>query len=475
MDKFIDNIFKDIDKNITFDDNQKKIIKYLDSNLLVVAGAGAGKTTTISAKVNFMINFLNIKSKEILVISFTNKAVNEIDDYINKKMKLNVDILTFHKLAKNIIETEGYRFKLIDNDDLIIKKIIKEKRTNEVIKFLWKKNKISKKFKDDISNTNVLTKYTIENIKIIKAKAVDINKFKDDIYLKFLKQVIKELEKYKFNNNLLNFDDLIYKAEELICDNNFKYKYIIIDEYQDISKLRYNLIKKIKKNRIIIAVGDDWQSIYSFAGSNLNLFLEFSKSFNSKIMTIENTYRNSQQLINIAGNFVMKNKNLIIKNLSSKKSLENPITYTKKENLEYIINYIIEKYGSGKKILLLGRYKSDINIINNNFTIKGDKITYNYNKDVEITFLTIHSSKGLGYDNVIILNNNKDKYGFPSYIKNDYFKKKYLKFDNLIDEERRLFYVALTRTKNEVVLLYDNKKSIFLKELKKEVKKLKIQ
>lgn len=475
MDKFIDNIFKGIDDNIKFDDNQKKIIKYTNGNLMVIAGAGAGKTTTMSAKVNFMTKYLKIPSSEILLISFTNKAVKEIDEYVNNKMNLNIDIFTFHKLAKNIIEEEGIRFNLINDDEKIIRLLIKNKNNDKVIKFLWKKNKAYKLFNSGLSNNETLVRYTAENIKLIKSKMIDLNSiYQQDIYLNFIKNIINELDEYKEKNNIMNFDDLIYKATKLMEKNPFKYKYVIIDEYQDISKLRYKFVKTIQNKSTIIVVGDDWQSIYSFAGSDVNLFLQFSEDFDAKKMIINNTYRNSKELIDIAGNFIMKDKKMIRKDLISNKKLINSINYIKSSKLEEAIKYIIKKYGVKKNILILGRFKNDINILNNNFKIKGEDIAYIFNSKVKIKFLTIHSSKGLGFDNVIILNNENTEYGFPPKIKNDYFKSKYIYSDNILEEERRLFYVALTRTKNEVLLVYTQKKSSFLKEIKTEVKKLKI-
>ena len=131
------------------------------------------------------------------------------------------------------------------------------------------------------------------------------------------------------STNSIDFNDMIVLATKYVKENDIrKYKYIIVDEYQDTSYIRYLFLKEIinKIGAKIICVGDDYQSIYRFNGCNLNMFLNFKKYFGyTKILKINNTYRNSQELIDIAGNFVMKNKHQINKKLSSNKHINKPI------------------------------------------------------------------------------------------------------------------------------------------------------
>ena len=231
-----------------------------------------------------------------------------------------------------------------------------------------------------------------------------------------------------------------------------------------------------------MVVGDDWQTIYSFASSNINLFTKFKNNVKyCEILKIEKTYRNSQELINIAGDFIQKNKNQIKKELISNKTLENPITILKYKknnfNKELIktIDYIIKKYGEEKNILILGRYKFDIKKIDNSNIIKNNNsLIYKISPKTNIDFLTVHSSKGLGYDNVILINADNKKFGFPSKIKTKSLFKPLLTTDETIKyaEERRLFYVALTRTKNEIIILTrKHNKSKFVKEIESKCNK----
>ncbi|MEG2229217.1 MAG: UvrD-helicase domain-containing protein [Bacilli bacterium] len=485
MEEYFKNMLKKIDSNIILDQQQIEVIKDESKSLIVIAGAGAGKTTTMTAKVKYLIEKKGICQKDILVISYTNKAVNELKYNINEILNFKIDILTFHKFALETIKRTGKKVKIIEKLEPIIREIIKNENKRELsrnVKFLLKKEKNSKKIEKYNNNLDFFVASTVENICFIRTSDIDLKdiiknthnkKIKD--YLKFLLNIIEKYKSFMYDNNSFDFDELIYYATNLVNEKNNNYKYIIIDEYQDISQIRLNLIKKLKEKSNIIVVGDDWQSIYSFSGSNVKLFLDFKKEFNAKIIKLENTYRNSQELINIAGNFVMKDDKLIKKNLISFKRNTLPLKlYIYKKNLnsclKKIIEEIIRNYGEEKNILILGRYKNDINMLNKElFNINEFNIAYIRNEKIKIDFLTIHSSKGLGYDNVILLFNDLKSSKFPSDKKNNFFKSKVLKIKKDILEERRLFYVAMTRTKNDFYIIVDSKnKSLFVKEIKKE-------
>ena len=235
--------------------------------------------------------------------------------------------------------------------------------------------------------------------------------------------------------------------------------------------LRFNLIKQIcdKFHCKLCVVGDDYQAIYRFQGCDLNLFLNFKEYFsNSKIYFLNETFRNSQELIDVAGYFINKNLNQINKKLTSKKHLDNPIIIKYYLDEKNILMDVIKTIDINKEILIISRnnfdlkkYVNNYQIINNDLYIKGIKH--------KLKFMTIHSSKGLESDIVIILNMSNDKYGMPSKVKDDDILS-LIKNDSLYeyDEERRLFYVALTRTKSYVYLLtpFFNQ-SIFIKEIKK--------
>ena len=286
-----------------------------------------------------------------------------------------------------------------------------------------------------------------------------------------------QYQEYLVANKEIDFDDMIYYATDYIKVNgiNKKFKYVIIDEYQDTSYVRFCLVKEILNacGGNLMVVGDDFQSIYRFTGCDVSLFLNFQEYFNdAKIMKIENTYRNSQELIKIAGDFVMKNPKQIKKNLHSTKCLDNPVKIIYYDSITMEFKKLIEEIylQTNKPILVLGRNNKDINLIlDSEITlVSGDKLVYKNNKNIDLHYMTVHKSKGLEEENVIIINMENNFLGFPNQIKDDKIlrlvSRQFEKYP--YSEERRLFYVALTRTKNYVYLLVPNKnKSIFITEL----------
>lgn len=475
MKEYFDNLFKNIDNNIILDEEQINAIIDNSKNVIVIAGAGAGKTTVISAKIKYMVDKLKINPKDILIISFTNKAINELKDRINVQFNIPVDISTFHSYAYKIVKSIDKSYSIGESKNILKKLIENNDETSNMMKLL-KKDKIYKK---NISKYNSEREYfvnfTVDNLSLYKmGMSSDIKASKYCKYYDYLSNLLLSYNIETSKTKILDFEDIINKAFEYLKETNHLYKYIIVDEFQDVSFNRYNLLKylSIYNDSHIFVVGDDWQSIYSFAGSDNSLFLNYKSDMNASIHKITNTYRNSNQLINIAGSFVMKNSNQIVKQLKSSKNIDNPVRiYYYKKSINFVfdrvIKEIINDFGINKSILVLGRYKKDLDKITSDlFIIRNGSIKYKKNKELNIDFLTIHSSKGLGYDNVVIINGEDGLFGFPNTKKEPLVRKELLPKEDKIYEERRLFYVALTRTKNRVYILSDKKnKSIFVKEL----------
>ena len=278
----------------------------------------------------------------------------------------------------------------------------------------------------------------------------------------------------------IDFSDMINKAASMVADGFTvnRYKWVIVDEYQDISVARYKLVKAIldQTGAKLLCVGDDWQSIYRFTGSDITLFTHFDRYFGAPaIMRLEQTYRNSQQLIDEAGAFVMRNPQQYKKSLRSAKSLDYPITFMCYEDnpfsmLQRTVNKIIHDSGPDASILLLGRTNYDLEMVRESklFQIKKTgELTYNASPSTPITFLTVHRSKGLEADNVILLNFQNATLGFPNKIADDPLLELVLTDGDEFQyaEERRLLYVALTRTRNRVFILVDEyRPSEFMQE-----------
>lgn len=688
-----DDLFSDIDGKC-LDEQQREAVITDEDRILVLAGAGSGKTLTISAKVKYLCDVKKINPKDILLISFTRKSAQEMTERIQNKLGIFCEATTFHKLGLDIIKSsEGKRpeisdenilndfihiffeNKLLNHPDLIkalteyftyfleipdnledyssLGELYEEEKTadletlkskydrekyihetgvekakayttlnNEKVKSIeetkianflfmhginyeyerlypfesadpmrksyrpdfyltdydiylehfgiskdftvpwlskveekkylediyWKRNLhqenktklietysyyssegvLLKKLEElltangvefksrdftDIFNTVYASKsnkyfaefiklcctfitlfksnnFTIDDIDRLREKYFleERNDFlceRTNLFLNIIKIILTEYQSMLSQNNSIDFSDMINNAAEKIKSGtgSISYKYVIVDEYQDISKSRFNFLKAIvdRTGAKLFCVGDDWQSIYRFAGSDISLFTDFEKYFGyTKILKIEKTYRNSQQLINEASHFVLQNPLQLTKDLRSNKSLDYPLVFwgfddSPRQTLQFAINKIISDFGVNSSILLLGRTNYDIDIVKKSglfrivYKNRNEKLEYIPFPELQIDFLSVHKSKGLEADNVILLNFKNDKLGFPNQIADD-------KILNLVltnaenfrfAEERRLFYVAITRTKNRTFVLTDNKNpSPFFKEFK---------
>lgn len=709
---YFDSILKEVDPAIILDDDQRKVILTDEDYCLVIAGAGAGKTTTMAAKVKYLVEKKHIDSKQILVVSFTNKAVEELKEKIKIGLGIDCPITTFHSTGNAIIHknspdeklhiVEGsklyftirdyFRGSIMQNENVVNKLImffasyfdapyegddlnvffnqiakgnystmrsdlsefkreIIDSRTkksvtiqNEVLRshqeveianFLFlnnidyeyepiyqydilysrkpytpdfiirqgdrvayiehfgiTENGENDRFSDDEvaaykravndkimlhrkhgttliytfskyndkrpivehlrqqledngfeikprSNDEVMemliageeNRYVrklinlicrfISNFKVNGYTTDEFNRMyhstqnvRSRLFLEICNDCYLEYERYLKESNAVDFQDMINESTRLLREvkemkQKLDFKYIIVDEYQDISRQRFDLTKALAEvtDAKIIAVGDDWQSIYAFSGSDITLFTKFAEKMGyAKLLKITKTYRNAQQVIDIAGNFIQKNKEQIQKTLESPKNINDPvIIYTydgkykgvdgnRRSGVMYAIAYAIEtaldqivEYNKkeGKKqgtVLLLGRYGFDGDHLEKTglfeYITKDYKIRSVKYPTIDITFMTVHSSKGLGYDDVIIVNGKNETYGFPSKIEDDPVLSFVIKGDRSIDyaEERRLFYVAMTRTKNRVYCIApENNPSEFLLELKRDYKNIRLE
>lgn len=298
-------------------DRQKEAVLYGDGPLLILAGAGSGKTSVLTARVAYLIKERGVDPRSIVAITFTNKAAKEMKDRIIKEVGsigYSIQISTFHSFGLRIIKENhnllGYdrNFTILDSDDslTVIKKILKDmnidsKRCNP--KFI--KNRIS-------SCKN-------EMITPDKYRAFVNDEVSDIIY-----KVYKKYQETFLRNNSLDFDDLLVKPIELftkhpdvLASYQEMFKYIFIDEYQDTNEAQYTLSKMISaKYKNICVVGDDAQSIYSWRGANFKNILNFEKDYkDAKVILLEQNYRSTKTILNAANSVIKNNVQKKDKNL----------------------------------------------------------------------------------------------------------------------------------------------------------------
>lgn len=346
--------------------------------------------------------------------------------------------------------------------------------------------------------------YGADGFSILRDKTKNV---RDLLFIDIIEEIYKHYQKELVRIGAVDYEDMInesarYLKEVKELGNKLPFKYIFVDEYQDISQQRFNLAKTLSEvtDAKIVAVGDDWQSIFAFSGSDITLFTEFKKQMGyAAELKITHTYRNAQELIDIAGDFIQRNETQIKKRLISPKSIQKPIViftycndykknalpgvkgvlHEKAKVISDVIDKIVQVHGKKKSILLLGRYGFDGERLGQTefFSYNEGFITCHSQPDVGVHFLTTHSSKGLGYDNVIIINAEHGVYGFPCQIEDDPVMRFVIKEDKGISfsEERRLFYVAMTRTKNRVFIIAPEKNpSSFVVELIENYKSITI-
>ena len=426
-----DKIDKESDRMNLVDslnDRQKEAVVNTDGPMLILAGAGSGKTKVLTTKVAYLIEEKNIDPNNILAITFTNKAAKEMKERIFKlegNSAFYIQISTFHsfglKILKENCELLGYEknFTILDSDDSlsIIKKIMKELNIDA--------NKYNPKaIKNVISNNK-------NEIIDPEKYSLYVNTDFDEIAL----EVYRKYEKSLKINNAVDFDDLLILPLKLFNNNpgvlqkyQEKYKYVFIDEYQDTNEPQYILLKMISaKYKNITVVGDADQAIFTWRGANYKNILNFEKDYkDAKVVLLEENYRSTKTILNAANNVIKNNKVRKEKNLWTQNEEGSKITYYKafdeKDESNYVVNEIkklIEKGVNPKDICVLYRANAQSRTVeeafltsNVSYNIVGSyafynrkeikdliaylKLIYNNKDDVSLLRVINYPKRGIG-------------------------------------------------------------------------------
>ena len=326
-------------------DRQKEAVEYLDGPLLILAGAGSGKTRVLTYKIGYLIERGFVKPWEILAITFTNKAAKEMKERaLSLDSRVNdVWLGTFHSVCVRILKREiellGYtrEFNIFDEQD-------KEKVIKEILKKL---NMDEKKF------TPSMVGNMISNAKNSMQFAIDFDReFSSDYIRGQVAKVYNIYEKQMKEYNAIDFDDILLLTVKLFKEHSDrlkyyqdKFKYLLVDEYQDTNKLQFNLITMIAKHSgNICVVGDESQSIYGFRGADISNILNFEKGFtSSKIIKLEQNYRSTQNILNAANEVIKNNSSKIDKNLWTANIEGEKIVSYKAQNEYDEAEFIVEK------------------------------------------------------------------------------------------------------------------------------------
>ncbi len=343
-------------------DKQLEAVKYSGGPLLILAGAGSGKTRVLTTKVAYLVNEEGINPYNLLAITFTNKAAKEMKERVINMLgpdAYKIQISTFHSLGLLLVR-ENYQklgfeknFTILDSDDslTIIKKILKDMNLDpKVYSPRAIRNKIS-----GAKNELMDSKY--------------YSRFANSEYEEIVLSVFEKYEQRLKKNNSLDFDDLLLLPLKLFRENpdvlekyQERFKYILVDEYQDTNEAQYRLIKEIGSKYLnICVVGDLDQSIYGFRGANYRNILNFEKDYPSaKVILLEENYRSTGNILNVANDIIKNNKQRKDKNLWTK-NVEGPKiryhrAYDEQDEAYFVMNEI-------KKLIISGVNKEDIAVL----------------------------------------------------------------------------------------------------------------
>lgn len=469
------------------DQGQYKAVTSNAKNILCLAGAGSGKTRVLTTRIFYLVKELLVKESNILSITFTKNAATEMKERLTK-LGINTDKLwccTFHSACYKILhEIEpSQKLNIIDEkkqDELLsnLIKILAQGKEfgyrlhrfceeNNWPMYLFREE--AQKILRECKNRSISLKSIIQRCK--KEKNEDVLEFYRLLYYikyyftKFLKQ--KRL--YDFSDLILEVINILSKNKKLLKHYRNKFKYILVDEFQDVDFAQMKLLKLLNFNKNnLFAVGDDWQSIYGFRGGDVKYIMGFSKYFRggSEQVILPYNYRSDKNIVRIASKFIRHNK----KQQRKKIKAFNPSRTKLKiyrgrggtDGIRFTINTI-------KRLLKFGVKSQDIMIIGRNW-----KNIDPYAKDLKssginnIKINSIHGAKGMEGEVVFIVGLRRGRSGFPN-IKEDYDIVKLIKDANIndrLEEERRCMYVAITRAKKILFIITEkDNESIFVKEL----------
>lgn len=485
-------------ENHPLDREQRKSIYDPARFNLIVAGAGSGKTTTILGKILYLLQSDFASPPEILVLSFTHDSATELRErflreyyqvfaeqiLLGKSPPPNITIETFHSLALKLLRSLWPDFSVVINE------VGLEQSVSEIDDNPASDSDSVSDSDELIIQTSIIREFldlheldsTTLSLIASKISLPDYSKLFLTISEKYQRELSSLLE-----NHQTTFSGLIKLAIRYLRSGQIKtrFHYIIVDEYQDLSALRQEFLRLLieSSQANLFAVGDDWQAIYGFSGSRVDFTLNFRRFWGDfSLHRISKTYRFGPTLARLSSNFIMQDHAQIRKQIRSQKEDSSEAIVeicgdSERIDLEVLTHYF-ESLPRGSSILLLGRFQVDqFRLLHcTQFNLTSNGVVFCPRPDLKIRFLTVHQSKGLEADYVILLNNRKAKLGFPAHVKDPPLKTELMKIADELkldqisaNEERRLFYVALTRAKKQVILLtVDGKESSFIKELRRK-------
>ena len=357
----------------TLNKEQKIAVEHKNGPLLVLSGAGTGKTRVLTSRFVYIVKNLNVNFNKIIAVTFTNKAANEIKERVNSELQSSIDtpwIGTFHSIFAKFLRKHSNLVKLKSNFTILDiedqKKLLKQ-----VLDYC----KLEKDINEGIYHNEI---QNLKDNKILFNENKKISKFSsierlDDIY-SFYQQRLIEINAVDFGDILLHSYTILFNNEDIRNSYQKFIEHILIDEFQDTNLIQYDLIKLIlNSNQNLFCVGDDDQSIYAWRGANIENIINFPKEFNSSVVRLTKNYRSNSSILEAAACIISNNKNRLGKDLVSfnKNIPDQKINlnsfYSQEEESLWISDNISKKFQDDNSIGVLVRLTAQMRSIEDKF------------------------------------------------------------------------------------------------------------
>ncbi|WP_174847100.1 DNA helicase IV [Yersinia artesiana] len=475
-------------------ESQSRAVVNGEDSVLVLAGAGSGKTSVLVARAGWLLRRNEAMPEQILLLAFGRQAADEMNSRIKQRLGADdIQAKTFHALALQIIQQGSRKTPVIsklESDSqarrsLLIKhwqqqcsekkaqaKGWREWLTDELEWDIddgefWRDSRLATRLAGRLERwLGLMRMHGGSQAEMIEQADEEVR----DLFQKRIRLMAPLLKAWKTalkEEGAVDFSGLIHQAINLLEKGRFvsPWKHILVDEFQDISPQRAMLLtalRKQNKQTCLFAVGDDWQAIYRFSGAELSLTTAFSQSFGEGAeCALDTTYRFNDRIGEIANRFIQQNPYQLKKPLNSlSKGNKKSVVILPSEQLESLLDKLSGFVKDDERILILARYHHLRPEILQKAATRWPKLT--------IDFMTIHASKGQQADYVIIAGLHEGNDGFPAVARESILEDVLLPApEDFPDaEERRLLYVAMTRAKHQIWLLQDTANpSIFVNQL----------
>ncbi|HEY3589191.1 MAG TPA: DNA helicase IV [Buttiauxella sp.] len=477
--------------------SQARAVVNGEDSLLVLAGAGSGKTSVLVARAGWLLQRGEASEDQILLLAFGRKAAQEMDQRIAERLHTDaISARTFHSLALHIIQQGSKKVPRVSDlesdtsarHQLLIEswqqqcreKKAQAKGWREWLRDelqwdvpegeYWKDKRLAKRLASRLDRwLGLMRMHGGSQAEMIAAAPEE----KRDLFAKRVKLMAPLLKSWKTAlkaEDAVDFSGLIHQAINVLEKGRFisPWKHILVDEFQDISPQRAALLAALRKQNShtsLYAVGDDWQAIYRFSGAEMTLTTAFAHHFgDADQCALDTTYRFNDRIGEIANRFVQQNPHQLAKPLNSlSKGDKKAVTLLADEQLEALLDKMSGYVKPEQRILVLARYHHLRPDILEKAATRWPKLA--------IDFMTIHASKGQQADYVVVLGLQQGKDGFPAQARESVMEEALLpqQEDYPDAEERRLLYVAMTRARHRVWLLFNKQEPSSFVEILKQL------